>query len=102
MEQKSKEEVLKNKLGLAYGTLSEYYTNVMPHIREAMDEYAKSESIGFAKWITGSINPIYIGDGNGRWQILRPTLVAKKNEIITDDQLYELYQQSKITKTETK
>lgn len=62
---------------------------------EAMEAYATQQSridaIGFAKWVTGTINPIYICNGNGTWEVIKPSPTPQPKEFISDEALYELY-----------
>ncbi len=59
---------------------------------KAMEIYAKQEAIAFIRWQQNS-DWHYIGDG--KWFIPRMT----EDERATSEQLYELFQQSKTTKT---
>ena len=62
---------------------------------ELAKEYATQQSridaIGFAKWVTGTINPIYICNGNGTWEVIKPSPTPQPKEFISDEALYELY-----------
>ena|ERR1022692_2186529 len=65
---------------------------------EAMEIYAASESrekaIGFRKFSIGDLSRIYLYNGNGTWTVVVPSKKITKHEIITDDQLYDLYIES--------
>ena len=50
--------------------------------------------MAFAKWVTGTISPIYINNGNGAWEVLKPSPTPQPKEYISDEQLYELFIQS--------
>lgn len=47
--------------------------------------------VPFAKWVTGTINPIYINNGNGAWEIIKPSPTPKPKEFISDEALYNLF-----------
>lgn len=55
---------------------------------KAMDEYAKQDSIEFAKWTV--LNDIEYGFGDEMWWDER------QKRWLNDEQLYELYQQYKL------
>lgn len=56
-----------------------------------IEELVKQECIAFAKWVTGTINPIYICNGNGVWEVIKPSPTPQPKEFISDEALYELF-----------
>jgi hypothetical protein len=74
---------------------STHVTNTYEIPKHILDEYAKQEAIGFVKWIKGSIHTLWMPIGNNQWQAVRPSKLPIEQEIITSEQLYNLYLESK-------
>jgi len=47
----------------------------------------------FTKWVAGSINPIYVNNSNGAWEVIKPSTTPQPKEFISDEALYNLYLQ---------
>ncbi len=89
-----------NQCGMAITSISS--VPVDEALKNAMSEYAKQEAIAFAIWIRGNINPLYMYTGLNVWEVITPTKQQPaEREYITNDQLYELYLQSKTNNTTT-
>ena len=94
---KSKEEIIsevfdRDEFCMADIPIMDYQKDA---VYAAMETYATQQSridaIGFAKWVTGTINPIYICNGNGTWEVIKPSPTPQPKEFISDEALYELY-----------
>ena len=65
---------------------------------KSMDEYAKEEAIAYHDWIhRGDLRQIYMTNGDGTVTVVRPSQKKLEEEIITTEELYELFLKSKGT-----
>ena len=91
----SKEEIL-NDLIIHVPMTDDEITKI---IYTAMDKYAQSIAVDFARFTRGSITPIYVPTINGVWELWRPQKLPTSLETITDDEMFAIYLQSKQSKT---
>ena len=85
---KTKEEILDNTHSFLDNTLVRCYEEV--EILDAIDEYARQQSIEFAEWKEKCAYVLYAGLYSNEW-----ALTYKKPKTFTHSDLYELFLKSK-------
>jgi hypothetical protein len=88
----SKEEIPEKEvkpMSVAGGIFTYRDQNITEHVKRAMDEYAKQEAISFLAWTKGMGWEWSVRDG--LWFMMDGSLEKR----FTEEQLYDLYIQSK-------
>lgn len=63
------------------------------NVYAAMDQWAKIQGMQFESFIHGDISKICYRNNDGTWNITRPSKIPQPDEILTDDQMWNLFLQ---------